>query len=106
MEIAFVAFMALLLVNTLIVVLRFGQLRRRLKVVDPEFHDAVYEWAYWPISNPPESMPFQQFIRQREYERHADEIVRLHGAQLRSAVVRSIMLFVLTFGTGMIISLS
>ena len=101
-----VAAVALLfLVNALVVVLRFGQLRRRLKDVDPEFHDAVYQWAYWPIPNPPEAVPFRQFIWQRQYDQHFDDQVRYRGDQLRSGIVRWFVLFALIPATAILAKL-
>lgn len=93
----------LFLANALVVVLRFGQLRRRLKEVDPKFHDSVYQWAYWPMPNPPEAKPFRRFIWQREYDQHFDDQVRYRGDQLRSAVVRWFVLFALIPVTAILV---
>ena len=95
MYLILVAVVLLFLVNAVVVVFRFGQLRRRLIDVDPQFHDADYQWAFWPVANPPESKPFRKFIWQREYDRHFDDQVRLYGNQLRSGVVRWLVLLAL-----------
>ena len=95
MYLILVAVVLLFLANAVVVIFRFAQLRRRLKDVDPQFHDAVYQWAFWPVPNPPEAKSIRKFIWLREYDWHFDDQVKIYGDQLRSGVVRWLVLLAL-----------
>jgi len=87
----------LALLNPFLIVIRFGQLRRRLSDVDRPLHDKLFEWANWLGVGHPESRALRQFIANREFEKYPDDVVRYRGEQLRKSFILQLAFFATAF---------